>query len=93
MELHVVELWRFSNVNCSIYPIQAVDTIAPDGNISEFYDINIQILCGLKISCSSGLNWSLFHVETNILFKTFRAKRGQPLYIYGLFLLHTEGEM
>ena len=35
LELHKIELWRFSNVNCSIYPIHAVDTIGPDGKMSE----------------------------------------------------------
>lgn len=34
MELHRVELWRYSNINCSLYPIQAVDTIGIDGNLS-----------------------------------------------------------
>lgn len=35
LELHRVELWRFSNVNCSVYPIHAVDSIAYDGKMSK----------------------------------------------------------
>ena len=39
MELTKIELWRYSNVNCSIYPIHAVDTISPNGEMSKLHNV------------------------------------------------------
>ncbi|XP_067932842.1 transient receptor potential cation channel subfamily V member 5-like [Watersipora subatra] len=33
LELRKKELWRFSNVTCSVYPVREVDTIGPDGSM------------------------------------------------------------
>lgn len=35
MELHRIELWRFSNVGCSLYPLHTVDSVAFDGTTSK----------------------------------------------------------
>jgi len=34
-ELHRKEMWRFSNTECSLYPIHAVDSIDWDGRTSK----------------------------------------------------------
>lgn len=39
MELHRIELWRYSNVGCSLYPLHAVDSIGITGHTSEYYVI------------------------------------------------------
>ena len=41
MELTKIELWRYSNVNCSIYPIHAVDTISPNGEMSKLHNVSL----------------------------------------------------
>ena len=35
LELTCVEFWRYSNITCSAYPLNALDTIGPDGRTSE----------------------------------------------------------
>lgn len=42
LELSCKEFWRYSNITCSGYPLNALDTILPDGRTSkdklgEFY--------------------------------------------------------
>lgn len=37
MELHRIELWRYSNVGCSLYPLHAVDSIGIGGHTSKYY--------------------------------------------------------
>lgn len=34
LELTAIEFWRYSNITCSAYPLNALDTIGPDGKIS-----------------------------------------------------------
>ena len=36
LELMKVEFWRFSDMTCSAYPLDALDTIRPDGSTSVF---------------------------------------------------------
>lgn len=31
LEIHSIELWRFSNIHCSLYPLHAIDTIGSSG--------------------------------------------------------------
>ena len=35
LELTCIEFWRYSNITCSAYPLNALDTIGPDGRTSE----------------------------------------------------------
>ena len=36
LELTAREFWRYSNITCSAYPLNALDTILPDGRSSEW---------------------------------------------------------
>ena len=36
LELTAREFWRYSNITCSAYPLNALDTILPDGRSSQF---------------------------------------------------------
>ena len=36
MELHRIELWRYSNIGCSLYPLHAVDSIGINGHTSMY---------------------------------------------------------
>ena len=36
LELTCIEFWRYSNITCSAYCLNALDTIRPDGATSEF---------------------------------------------------------
>ena len=36
LELTAQEFWRYSNITCSGYPLNALDTINPDGSCSNF---------------------------------------------------------
>ncbi|CAG0880517.1 unnamed protein product [Cyprideis torosa] len=47
MELSAVEFWRYSNITCSGYPLNAVDTILPSGKINHQSALMI-ILSGEK---------------------------------------------
>lgn len=42
LELSSREFWRYSNITCSGYPLNALDTLLPDGRTSIlfFYDLN-----------------------------------------------------
>lgn len=35
LELSAREFWRYSNITCSAYPLNALDTISPDGSTSK----------------------------------------------------------
>lgn len=51
LELSCREFWRYSNITCSAYPLNALDTIQPDGSTS------------MKISLSISLN-QISHIKT-----------------------------
>lgn len=36
LELSCREFWRYSNITCSAYPLNALDTLMPDGSTSEY---------------------------------------------------------
>lgn len=36
LELSAKEFWRYSNITCSGYPLNALDTLLPDGRTSKF---------------------------------------------------------
>ena len=36
LELMCVEFWRYSNITCSAYPLNALDTIRPNGETSKY---------------------------------------------------------
>lgn len=38
LELSCREFWRYSNITCSAYPLNALDTILPDGQTSWFIE-------------------------------------------------------
>lgn len=38
LELTCIEFWRYSNITCSAYPLNALDTIKPSGETSEFWE-------------------------------------------------------
>ena len=38
LELTAKEFWRYSNITCSGYPLNALDTINPDGSCSKSYE-------------------------------------------------------
>lgn len=35
LELSCREFWRYSNITCSAYPLNALDTLMPDGSTSK----------------------------------------------------------
>lgn len=37
LELSAKEFWRYSNITCSAYFLNALDTLLPDGRTSEFF--------------------------------------------------------
>ncbi|KAL6739725.1 hypothetical protein Aduo_013146 [Ancylostoma duodenale] len=43
LELMKVEFWRFSDMTCSAYPLNTLDTIQPDGSTSEFFQCSVII--------------------------------------------------
>lgn len=36
LELSAIEFWRYSNITCSAYPLNALDTLLPNGRTSGF---------------------------------------------------------
>lgn len=46
LELSAKEFWRYSNITCSAYTLNALDTILPDGSTSEFSEM-IQLFIAL----------------------------------------------
>lgn len=40
LELSAREFWRYSNITCSAYPLNALDTLLPDGRTSMSYKAN-----------------------------------------------------
>ncbi len=41
LELSCREFWRYSNITCSAYPLNALDTILPDGQTSWFIEFKV----------------------------------------------------
>lgn len=41
LELSCREFWRYSNITCSAYPLNALDTLMPDGSTSELMILKI----------------------------------------------------
>jgi transient receptor potential cation channel subfamily V member 6 len=37
LELSCREFWRYSNITCSAYPLNALDTLLPSGKTSNFF--------------------------------------------------------
>lgn len=37
LELSAREFWRYSNITCSAYPLNALDTLLPDGRTSKCF--------------------------------------------------------
>lgn len=37
LELSAKEFWRYSNITCSAYPLNALDTILPSGKTSKYF--------------------------------------------------------
>lgn len=35
LEISAREFWRYSNITCSAYPLNALDTLLPDGRTSK----------------------------------------------------------
>lgn len=54
------ELWRYSNITCSLYPLLALDSIGPTGDTSKLINI-IYILKSLTLSWSKSNFIFLFH--------------------------------
>lgn len=49
LELSAIEFWRYSNITCSAYPLNALDTLLPNGRTSGFSTENtLTKNCGLK---------------------------------------------
>ena len=46
LELSSREFWRYSNITCSGYPLNALDTLLPDGRTSMPFIL--QIFCNQK---------------------------------------------
>lgn len=40
LELSAKEFWRYSNITCSAYPLNALDTILPSGKTSKTHESN-----------------------------------------------------
>lgn len=43
LELSAREFWRYSNITCSGYPLNALDTLLPDGRTSISFHIQLVI--------------------------------------------------
>jgi hypothetical protein len=56
LELSAREFWRYSNITCSAYPLNALDTLLPDGRTSElrmFFSVctrskHVRCFCNLR---------------------------------------------
>ncbi|XP_064632713.1 transient receptor potential cation channel subfamily V member 6-like isoform X2 [Lineus longissimus] len=70
IELSSIEIWRYSNITCSTYPLTALDTIGPDGStnwksalmfiIEGKTDEHLQMLDGGVISQLLDDKWKYF---------------------------------
>lgn len=59
LELSAKEFWRYSNITCSAYPLNALDTLLPSGKTSMFgqqqqlylfpQSLHKQIMCHVQI--------------------------------------------
>lgn len=62
LELSAKEFWRYSNITCSGYPLNALDTLLPDGRTSKFGQVidvvSINYYLFHKISCSGFVDWN-----------------------------------
>ena len=52
LELTAKEFWRYSNITCSAYPLNALDTILPDGRCSLFINLECYLKIFLKVLMS-----------------------------------------
>lgn len=50
LELSAREFWRYSNITCSGYPLNALDTLLPDGRTSKFCSILLNSFHNLHAS-------------------------------------------
>ena len=50
LELTAKEFWRYSNITCSAYPLNALDTILPDGRSSMSYIQSLMVICSFSHS-------------------------------------------
>ncbi|KAF4530834.1 hypothetical protein B566_EDAN017784, partial [Ephemera danica] len=48
LELSAREFWRYSNITCSAYPLNALDTLLPSGKTSEFVDAFYLLELGVR---------------------------------------------
>lgn len=58
LELSAREFWRYSNITCSGYPLNALDTLLPDGRTSELRTIDECV--DDERACFSDWNSALF---------------------------------
>lgn len=42
LELSAKEFWRYSNITCSAYPLNALDTLLPNGKTSKYWEYSWQ---------------------------------------------------
>lgn len=44
LELSAKEFWRYSNITCSAYTLNALDTLLPDGSTSNYDEITLVVV-------------------------------------------------
>jgi hypothetical protein len=44
LELSAREFWRYSNITCSAYPLNALDTLLPDGRTSKLKKLLLAVI-------------------------------------------------
>lgn len=49
LELSAREFWRYSNITCSGYPLNALDTLLPDGRTSISFMIRSKFVINIHI--------------------------------------------
>ncbi|KAL0861501.1 hypothetical protein ABMA27_009029 [Loxostege sticticalis] len=87
LELSAREFWRYSNITCSAYPLNALDTLLPDGKTNWNSALFI-ILNGTKQEHLNMLDGGIIQRLLEEKWKTFARKKFlKRLMILGLHLL------
>ncbi|CAM1305235.1 Iav (predicted) [Pycnogonum litorale] len=85
LELNAMEFWRYSNITCSGYPLNALDSLQADGK-TNYNSALIIILSGKKKQHLDMLDGGVIQRLLEEKWKTFA--RMQFLKRFGLLLLH-----
>jgi hypothetical protein len=61
LELSAREFWRYSNITCSAYPLNALDTLLPDGRTSRYLPAPSLLACFADEECIFRLELGVIH--------------------------------